>query len=81
MKFHIVILLLIIYIKCGDTVSKGDVLGHVGPKYISPISGNKYTDSSGRQTNGATTGCHLHFSIKENGRFVNPLDFIDICNL
>ena len=64
--------------KTGDIVLKGDILGHVGPKYITPISNNKYTDSSGRQTNGATTGCHLHFSIKKDGTFVNPLDYIDL---
>jgi len=27
------------------------------------------------QQTGATTGCHLHLTIKKDGQAVNPLDF------
>lgn len=45
-----------------NTVKCGDVIGYVGPKYL----------SNGR-LNGMTTGPHLHFSIYDNnGNLVNP---------
>ena len=37
--------------------------------------GNTYKDSSGKPTNGATTGPHLHLGIRLNGEYVNPLDY------
>ena len=42
-------------------------------EYIDEIENNPYKDSFGRQTNGSTTGCHLHFSIIVNDEFVDPL--------
>ena len=58
----------------GDYISQNNIIGYVGPKYLS--NGNSsYIDSSGRYTNGATTGCHLHLSIKKDGIAVNPLLF------
>lgn len=39
------------------------------------LLGNKYFDSSGRPTNGATTGPHLHFGIRVDGNYKNPMDF------
>ena len=39
------------------------------------LSGNKYSDSSGKPTNGATTGPHLHFGIRVDGNYKNPMDF------
>ena len=50
----------------GDYVLKGQVIGHVGPKYVYGVSGNKYYDENGNSTNGATTGPHLHFGLRIN---------------
>ncbi len=56
----------------GDYIYENNIIGYVGPKYLN--SGvSSYTDSSGRFTNGATTGPHLHLSIKKDGIAVNPL--------
>ena len=59
----------------GSVVSSGSIIGNVGPKYVDNVPNNKYKDSSGRGTNGATTGCHLHLTIKKDGKAVNPLSF------
>lgn len=47
-------------VKVGDFVKQGQVIGYVGPKYVYNVPGNPYKDSSGKPTNGSTTGCHLH---------------------
>lgn len=62
-------------IKTGDSLYSGQVIGHVGPKNIYGVPNNPYKDSSGKPTNGATTGPHLHFTIKKDGRAVNPLNY------
>lgn len=62
-------------IKKGDNVNKEQVIGQVGPKNVVNIPNNPYHDKNGNPTNGATTGPHLHFSIKKDGIAVNPLDF------
>jgi len=51
------------YVKKGDEVTKGDVIGKVGPKYV-----------ENGKLNGATTGVHLHLAISKNGKYINPLD-------
>jgi len=47
----------------GDTVSAGDLIGSMGSTF----------DASG---GGYSTGVHLHFTIKVNGKAVNPLKFL-----
>ena len=63
------------FVEYGETVSRKEIIGMVGPKNVYGINNNPYKDENGNPTNGATTGCHLHFAIKENGNNVNPLNF------
>lgn len=65
-------------VEIGDIVSIGNQIGNVGPKYVNGPENNPYKDSSGKNTNGATTGPHLHLTIKKDGSAVNPLDFFNI---
>jgi murein DD-endopeptidase MepM/ murein hydrolase activator NlpD len=50
-------------VKVGDEVDAGDLIGYMGSTY----------DSSG---GGYSTGVHLHFTVKVNGKAVNPLQFL-----
>lgn len=59
-------------VNIGDYIYENTIIGYVGPKYLS-IGDSSYTDSSGNFTNGATTGPHLHLTIKKDGIAVNPL--------
>ena len=55
----------------GDIIKKGTTIAKVGPKYIDTnIYG--YTDGTGKYTNGATTGPHLHLAISKDGKRINP---------
>ena len=63
-------------VSIGDYVYKGQIIGNVGPKYVQNIPNNPYKDSTGKSTNGATTGAHLHFSIKKSNEYINPLDLL-----
>lgn len=58
-----------------EHISKGTIIGYVGPKNIYNIINNPYKDSNGKPTNGATTGTHLHFSIRKEGRNIDPLEY------
>ena len=57
-------------------IKENEKIGTVGPKYIDSPENTKYFDSNGKKTNGATTGTHLHLTIKINGKIVNPLDYL-----
>lgn len=59
----------------GQYVNKGDIIATVGPKNVYGVPNNPYKDSNGNPTNGATTGPHLHLTLKKDGKAVNPLDF------
>lgn len=66
----------IFLVKVGDMVKQGQIIATVGPKYVYGVSGNNYHDENGRQTNGATTGCHLHIGFRIDNEYVNPLDYL-----
>lgn len=53
------------YVKAGDTVKRGDIIGKVGPKYV-----------ENGKLNGATTGVHLHLGISVKGEYVDPLKIL-----
>lgn len=59
----------------GQIVNQGQIIGQVGPKNVYGVPNNPYKDSNGNPTNGATTGPHLHFTLKKNSQAVNPLDY------
>ena len=65
-----------IIVSVGDKVLKGQIIGHVGPKNVYGVKGNRYFDSNGNPTNGATTGPHLHFGMRINNEYVNPLNYL-----
>ena len=59
----------------GQHIEKGQLIGQVGPKNVYGFANNKYRDSNGNPTNGATTGPHLHFAIRIDNDYKNPLDY------
>lgn len=63
-----------------QSVKIGEIIGNVGPKYVDNVKENQYKDGTGRQTNGATTGPHLHLGVRTtNNEYIDPLQlFSDI---
>ena len=60
-----------------ELIKQGQIIGNVGPKYVYGVSGNTYSDpATGKPTNGATTGCHLHIGFRIENNYVNPLDYL-----
>lgn len=60
----------------GQKVEQGEIIGNVGPKYVYGVVGNNYKDATGKPTNGATTGCHLHIGFRVNNEYANPMDYL-----
>lgn len=52
-------------VKVGQYVKKGDIIGYVGPKYL-----------SNGIMNGNTTGPHLHFSVFKNNNTIDPFTIL-----
>lgn len=63
-------------VKKGMKIAKGDVIGKVGPFNVKIASNNPFRDFKGNPTNGMTTGSHLHFSIINNGKFIDPFIYL-----
>lgn len=63
-------------VRKNQNIFKGEKIGEVGPLYVECSENTKYFDNNGKKTNGATTGPHLHITIKKDGIAVNPLDFL-----
>lgn len=60
-------------VSINEKVYKGQVIAKVGPLNVYNIPNNPYKDKNGNPTNGATTGPHLHLTVKKNGKVINPL--------
>ena len=61
-------------VKLNDNISSNQLIGYVGPKYLTKKT--PYKSQNGYYLNGLTTGTHLHLSIKKDGQAVNPLDYL-----
>lgn len=63
-------------VSVGQKVKKGEIIGKVGPKNVYGVTNNPYKDSTGKPTNGATTGCHCHFTVRKDGELIDPLEIV-----
>lgn len=60
-------------VKEGEEVTRGKIIGKVGPKYVYGVPENQYKDDTGKPTNGATTGAHLHLGVRtKEGNYLDP---------
>ena len=66
----------IMIVSIGQSIQKGQIISQVGPKYVYNVPSNPYHDSNGKPTNGATTGAHLHLTMREHNQLVNPLNYL-----
>ena len=57
-------------------IREKEKIGTVGPKIVDSSENSTYFDSNGNKTNGATTGPHLHITIKINGHAIDPLEYL-----
>ncbi len=64
-------------VEIGQTIKQGQIIGMVGPKNVYGVLGNIYKDAQGNPTNGATTGPHLHFGVRKDGQYQNPLNYYE----
>ena len=60
----------------GSYFKKGSLITRVGPKNVYGIHNNPYKDSNGNPTRSEVTGCHLHLTLKENDKAVDPLKYL-----
>ena len=58
-------------VKENQYITRGQTIGYVGPKYV---KFSNYSDTYG-YTNGLLTGPHLHFGVKANGKYLDPMKF------
>ena len=65
-------------VSVGQYIKQGEIIGYVGPKYVYNVLGNQYKDSTGKPTNGASTGTHLHWGIRIDDKYQNPINFFSI---
>lgn len=52
-------------------ITRGQTIGYVGPKYV---KFSNYSDNYG-YTNGLLTGPHLHFGVRVNENYLDPMKF------
>ena len=64
-------------IKENQFIKQNELIAYVGPKYVYNIPNNPYHDNYG-PTNGATTGPHLHITIKKDDELIDPSSILPI---
>ena len=67
----------IFLVQPGQFILPGYTIATVGPKNVYNVPNNPYKDLNGNPTNGVTTGSHLHFALKKDGKAVNPLIYMN----